>query len=204
MLLVSGAGASAAPSAPVAWCDENQTFYEGECRPAPVCEPGCFPQAIMCRDRPVLKQYALPWAKFMDVEHKTVPMYNKRLDRGGLSQEHLAYIPDLNVTIGSQLSPNWSVVNWSVNLFIDEGSDRVLDRVYEFDISIRSAIALFFTELPGIVVAARTERDPLSYLYGSFSRFGDNVRKEPTKEHRVEYATMLLELERQMCTPSGW
>ncbi len=139
-------------------------------------------------------------------------MYNKRLDDVSsdqtlderLHQTHLAYIPDLHITIGSHLSPVWKGTFWDITLFLDERSDKTLDRVYQFRMFIVSAASLFYSDLPEIIVAARSERDPLSYLYGCFSRFGDKVQKEPTDEHRAAYAAMLSELERQMCVPSGW
>ena len=203
-LLTAGVATGEAPATPAPACVDGGRIYGGECRPASVCVPGCFPQAIMCRERPVLRHYNPPWAKFLDQEHHAVPLYNKRLDRGGLDQQHLAHLPELDITIGSHLSPTWNGVYWDVTLFIDEGSDRALDRVYGFNISILSATSLFYTDLPAIIVAARSERDPLSFLYGSLGRFGKDAKKEVTAAHQCEYAAMLSELERQMCAPGAW
>jgi hypothetical protein len=190
---------AAAETAAPQLCAPGQEHYWGECRPASVCAPGCFPQAIMCRDRPVQPKYDRPWAKFLDRERREVPLYNKRLDRGGLDQYHLAYLPDLNTVIGSHLSPKWFGLYWDIDLYVDEGADGTVDRAYRFDIRVDDAVRLFSTRLPEIIVEGRQERDPLSYLYGSLESFRTDAKRDVTHERQQAYKDFVAALEQQMC-----
>ena len=147
----------------------------------------------------MLRGYDPPWSKFLDRKRWAVPLYDKRLDRRGLAQEHISYIPDLDLAAGMHLSPSWKPSFVGIRLSIDEGADGTLDRVYDLEIFAPRVYALFYSALPKMIVAARSESDPLSYVYGRLEAFSGTDMREPSSDDRAGYAALLEMLDAQMC-----